>query len=136
LWLSDKDDDTILNESSKEPTLAVRTKADLLGDLDSKRLSISAKTGKGIDELLTQIIDFARDHFSGVDRVSVGTDRQMSAAEEAIASLRCTLSDTIRPLEVVAEDLRAAEQAIGRISGRIEVEEVLGQIFSQLCVGK
>ena len=136
LWLSDNDDVTAPNGGTKRPTLAVRTKADLATDFDESRLLISAKTGKGIDALLARISDFARDHFCGVDRVTVGTERQIYAAEGAITALRCILANPIRPIEIVAEDLRAALHAISRISGRIEVEEVLDQIFSRLCVGK
>jgi len=39
-------------------------------------------------------------------------------------------------LELMAEDLRSAARALERIAGRIDVEEVLGDIFSRLCVGK
>ena len=137
LWLSDERYVPIPNGVSERPTLAVRTKADLFSDyVDDGRLLVSAKTGRGIDKLLARIIDFARKHFIGIDHVAVGTERQIYAAEAAIAALRCILSDPTLPLEVLAENLRAAVHAISRISGRIEVEEVLGEIFSRLCVGK
>jgi tRNA modification GTPase len=38
--------------------------------------------------------------------------------------------------ELRAEDLRRATQAIGRITGRVDVEDVLGEIFSRFCIGK
>jgi tRNA modification GTPase len=137
LWLSDSGDDALPAEAAYWTALVVQTKIDLADhDRDRRRLAISAKTGEGIKDLVDRIAEFANNHFGNVGRVSVGTDRQLYAAEEALSALRLILREPNRQTEVVAEDLRLAVRALGRISGRIEVEEVLGEIFARLCVGK
>jgi tRNA modification GTPase len=108
----------------------------LLSDFDERQLYISAKNGRGIDALLAKIIDFAQVHFSGIDHATLGTERQIDAAEKALTALRSVIDEPDRQLEFLAEDLRIAAVAISRITGRIEVDEVLDEIFSRLCVGK
>ena len=137
LWLSDDDMTPLPAEAENWPAMSVRTKIDISDcGRELKRLSISAKTGEGIDELVARITEFASDHFSGVGRIGVGTDRQRFAVAEAFSALKHILDEPYRQTEIVADDLRTAVRGMGRISGRIEVEEVLGEIFSRLCVGK
>jgi tRNA modification GTPase len=136
LWLSDSDGEPPPQVDAQWPLISVRTKADLLSDFDERQLYISAKNGRGIDALLAKIIDFAQVHFSGIDHATLGTERQIDAAEKALTALRSVIDEPDRQLEFLAEDLRIAAVAISRITGRIEVDEVLNEIFSRLCVGK
>jgi tRNA modification GTPase len=137
LWLADQDEITLPPEASNWKVLPVRTKTDLASRfMDKGALSISVKTGDGVGELLARITDFAVKFFEGSGRLALGTERQQHAAEEAISALKHILEEPCRPVEVIADDLRIAVRALGRISGRIEIEEVLGEIFSRLCVGK
>ena len=61
--------------------------------------------------------------------------RQRRCLEAAVAALTAALTPGL-PEEIVADHLRAAGDAVGRLSGRIDVEEVLGDIFSSFCIGK
>jgi tRNA modification GTPase len=99
-------------------------------------VAISALTGEGLKDLMARIAGIARDHFAGVGAAVLGTDRQRAAARDAAAALRRILQNPDMAAEIMAEDLRLATAAMARVTGRIEVEEVLGDIFSRLCVGK
>jgi len=63
-------------------------------------------------------------------------ERHRAAFAEALDGLERALDPRGGELELVAEDLRLAARALERITGRIDVEDVLGAIFSRLCVGK
>ncbi len=119
----------------------IRTKADLI-DSDSKRplspqgsLSISARTGAGIDELLRRLSKEA-ERFAG-EPALVTRERQRVALREAAERISSALS-LAKPgqEELFAEELRLAARALGRITGRVDVEDVLDKIFSSFCIGK
>ena len=63
-------------------------------------------------------------------------ERHRVAYADALAALERALDPDQGELELVAEDLRLAARALERIAGRIDVEDVLGEIFKRLCVGK
>jgi tRNA modification GTPase len=78
----------------------------------------------------------AEDGLAGADHALVVSARHRAAFEEALAHLERALeSENLAP-EFFAEDLRLAARALERIAGRIDVEEVLGEIFGRLCIGK
>lgn len=120
---------------------SVQTKADLI-DSDSKRslsrhdsLSISARTGAGIDELLKRLSKEA-ERFAG-EPALVTRERQRVALREAAERISSALLLT-KPgqEELFAEELRVAARSLGRITGRVDVEDVLDRIFSSFCIGK
>lgn len=119
----------------------VQTKSDLI-DSDSKQslsqknsLSISAKTGAGIDELLRRLAKEA-EGFAG-EPALVTRERQRVALREASERISSALS-LAKPgqEELFAEELRLASRALGRVTGRVDVEDVLDKIFSSFCIGK
>lgn len=126
------DDEGIPDGVEPQPEdIVVRGKADLGGE------GVSGKTGQGMDALLRQIGDVLSGRVipSGV----VTHARHRLALERAIASLvsvQDALDTRSAPLEVVAEDLRAARRALEGLVGRVDVEAVLGEIFSRFCIGK
>ena len=121
-------------------TLAVRTKIDLIdGDAAATSpasLAISAKTGGGVDHLLDVIAELAEERMSSGEPALLTLERHRRAFEDARAALASILKPNATEPELIAEDLRRAAAAMDRIVGRIGVEEVLGEIFSRLCVGK
>ena len=120
----------------------VRNKSDLSSDglrlirNEMNGLSVSAETGAGVDVLLELIADMARTMADAGDSVVFSRERQLSAARSALIHIRnITLSREL-PVETVAEELRAAAFQIGRISGRVDVEDLLDSIFRDFCIGK
>ena len=126
------DDEGIPDGVEPQPEdIVVRGKADLGGE------GVSGKTGQGMDALLRQIANVLSGRVipSGV----ITHARHRLALERAIASLESVqdaLDTRSAPLEVVAEDLRAARRALEGLVGRVDVEAVLGEIFSRFCIGK
>jgi tRNA modification GTPase len=95
-------------------------------------LKVSCKTGLGLDALVAEIADRAKGAMSGGEVLTRA--RHRAAVEEARAAL--DRAKAAGPLELKAEDLRLAVRAIGRIAGRVDVEEVLDLIFKEFCIGK
>ncbi|WP_436644037.1 tRNA uridine-5-carboxymethylaminomethyl(34) synthesis GTPase MnmE [Microbaculum sp. FT89] len=119
----------------------VETKVDVRGGeaglLTDDRFGISAKTGSGIAALIEALATWIG------DRVGSGTDSLITRARHrtetmtALAALeRAGRLDYVADGDLVAEELRAAANALGRITGRIDVEDVLDAIFGQFCIGK
>ena len=125
--------------------LRIRNKTDLLGLPPAvgrasdglEELRLSALTGAGIELLRDWLKAFAghgageggsyaarRRHLEALDRAEV-------TAERALALLRAGST-----AELAAEELRAAQQALGEITGEFTTEDLLGRIFSEFCIGK
>ena len=122
-----------------EQALIVRTKIDRPENRSASRNSdfaISAKTGMGIDKLLDAIGDLAEERLASSEPAVLTLERHRQAFQEARESLSSVLAPEASEPELIAEDLRRAAAALDRVVGRIGVEDVLGEIFSRLCVGK
>lgn len=138
LWLTDGETAPAWSpQEGQGSILQVRTKIDIAhGDVDPGAIAVSAKTGQGVDRLLDAIADIAERRLSGQGPALITLARHRLAFEEALANLERLLGCPSAPVEFMAEDLRLAARALERIAGRIDVEEVLGEIFSRLCIGK
>jgi tRNA modification GTPase len=136
LWLSDKDGSAHGPAGTDQRTILVRTKADLGSSVPEDFVAISAKTGFGIDRLLDLLAEAAEEGLAGADQSLIATARHRAAFEEALGCLDRVAASEDLGAEFLAEDLRLAARALERIAGRIDVEEVLGEIFSRLCIGK
>jgi tRNA modification GTPase len=124
--------------------VVVRNKCDLGGELAGDlpgngvpAVAISAKTGAGIDALRQRI-----KRLVGASDISdsafVARRRHLDALQRARASLangRAQL-DSYRAGELLAEDLRQAQLALGEITGEFSADDLLGRIFSSFCIGK
>ena len=117
------------------PFLAVRNKIDLASVGAAEGISLSAKTGEGIDRLVAELKARAREALvAGAESPAVTRARHRAELEGALAALE--RSRTAGPSELKAEELRIAARHLGRLTGNIDVEEVLGAIFSEFCIGK
>jgi tRNA modification GTPase len=140
LWLIDDSRTDARPENISRHAWLIRTKADLI-DSESQRdlrdqgfIIISAKTGLGIDELIAKLSSEAER--LGGEPALVTRERQRHALAEALQYLEALLSLPLPPEEVIAEELRLAARALGRVTGRVDIEEVLGEIFKNFCIGK
>ena len=118
------------------PTLRVLNKSDLPGDTQGTDLKVSAKTGEGIADLIAELEKLVRERFSGMEQASVIRTRHRDAVEESIRFLNDSLRHDARHIELAAECLRRACYSLGRVTGRVDVEDLLGKIFSEFCIGK
>ena len=118
-----------------EPDLVVWNKADLGFVRDG--LSISLKTGAGMS-LLQQMLQQKVQHKleSASDAPLLSRPRHRHALREALAHLQHGLAAPQDQPELLAEDLRLAMRAIGRITGVVDVEELLDFVFRDFCIGK
>ncbi len=99
-------------------------------------LAISTKTGEGLADLIAQIGAMAAERIGESAAPVLTQARHRANLEAAAASLSDFLESEADALELRAEDVRRAAHALGRITGRVDVEDVLGQIFSRFCIGK
>lgn len=121
-------------------TIVVLNKSDLVTLLDCSRdtIAVSATTGQGLDVLIERLQRHVAAHLEAGSEapVLITQARHRQLLERASSALHRVQSDRDRPPELIAEDLRTAADALGQIVGRIDVEDVLGQIFSRFCIGK
>jgi tRNA modification GTPase len=99
---------------------------------------ISAVTGKGVEDLVAALVRFASETFRHSEPALVTRERQRSRLNEVLGALRDTVTKAEQNAgeELVAEDLRHALTGLGRLTGRVDVEEILDVIFREFCVGK
>jgi len=142
LWLSDAEEPVDAPPPGGGPTIVVLTKADrrpgnrICRESAGAAIRISALTGAGIAQLLDAVANLAEERMAGPAPALITLERHRAAFADALGALERALDPSAQELELVAEDLRLAARALERIAGRIDVEEVLGDIFSRLCVGK
>lgn len=124
----------------EDRTLLVLNKVDLvtgsLKDHGGEGHLISVVTGQGMRELIDRICAIARERIEPGEAVVITQARHRVALEDCAASLQDYLASDLQDVELRAEDLRRASQALGRITGRVDAEMVLGQIFARFCIGK
>lgn len=121
--------------------LAIHNKSDLLPawpqDLGQDSVAVSARTGQGLDQLAARVRTLA-----GVDPGAAAGEfsaraRHVDAivlAQEHLALALAELDNEY--LELAAEQLRLAHDALGEITGRMTADDLLGKIFSSFCIGK
>ena len=136
LWLTDSTAYDAAPFAGPGAAILVATKADLGDWAGAGAIRVSAVTGAGIEQLLDAIANVAAEQMTGPAPALITLERHRVAYVEALAALERALDPAEVELELVAEDLRLAARALERIAGRIDVEDVLGEIFSRLCVGK
>ena len=112
------------------PDFTVWNKADLT---PHDGISLSLKTGEGLPALLELLQQKVQQKFAG-DAPALTRARHRVALAEALAAL--THAEAAAAPELLAEDLRLAMRAVGRITGRVDVEEVLDFVFRGFCIGK
>lgn len=132
--------DSVTVELVDERTLPVINKIDVktpappLRIGGQKALAISVKTGAGIEDLLKALNNEASRRFGDLGSPALTRARHREALMECVSCL-ARFAEAKAP-ELAAEDLRLAARALGRIIGRVDVEDVLDVIFREFCIGK
>ena len=121
---------TVVNKIDLAPERAVR-RSEARGVF-----FISAETGQGVDRLTGALGDFARSYFGAGESGLVSRARHRGLLQDAVQSLDRATRSTQLGEEIVAAELRAAAQALGRLTGRVDVEDILDKIFKDFCIGK
>ena len=99
-------------------------------------LEISALVGEGVSALLARLELYARDYFRAESGL-ITRERHRKALESAKNALsRALAEDPVGREDIIAEELRTAAQTLGRLTGRIDVEDILDVIFRDFCIGK
>ena len=139
LWLSEARDPVPSGVTGGE-VWPIFTKSDLVPDGEKKSpcqdLWISAESGENIDVLLKRLEDFAKDAVGGGHTGLIARERHRKSFEAAASALERILDNPEAPAELLAEDLRAAMFSLQRLTGVVDVEDILGEIFSRFCIGK
>lgn len=128
----------IINDQSK---LYLGTKIDTIepDQIHSIRerydILVSSKTEEGIDTLITKLADMAKNLVCDVDSLVAIRSRHREAIMGTLEYLEASLSEN-KVLELRAEDLRHGADVLGRVTGRIDVEDMLDVVFREFCIGK
>jgi tRNA modification GTPase len=104
--------------------------------VQNKTFRISASRGDGISELVAALTNFVRDYFGAGEGGLIGRERQRKLLRQTAEALERSMTVVGSGEELAAEELRAAAQALGRLLGRVDVEDILDVIFREFCIGK
>jgi tRNA modification GTPase len=127
------------------PVWLVRNKIDLGEDYGAGSFpataggivfGISASRGDGVGDLIAALVDFAKDYLGSGEGGLIGRERQRKLLEQTASSLERSIAVLEQGEELAAEELRAASNSLGRLLGRVDVEDILDAIFRDFCIGK
>ena len=99
-------------------------------------IAISVHTGAGLDLLSKRLEQIAAERIAPREAPALTQERHRRLLEQALEDLSSFLSGDPNQTELRAEDLRRVAMALGKITGRIDVEEVLDHVFGRFCIGK
>jgi len=114
--------------------MLVANKRDLGGAVPVGAIGVSALTGEGLDTLRGRLAQVARSLTESSGPPPLTQARHRVALQEAAARLAGATTADLPELR--AEDLRLALRALGRITGRVGVEDILDTLFARFCIGK
>ena len=132
----DKKIQTLINENS----IIVLNKSDLASNQEhnfKKGILISVKENKNIDKLITRIKKELSSKFMLSKNILVTRERHRIKLNICLEEIENFLKkNQKKDIEIAAEDLRLATMHLGSIMGKVDVEEILGSIFKDFCIGK
>lgn len=133
----ESEDERKINDLTKgKKTIRVFNKTDVAVRAGEDGITLSAKTGEGVDKLLEALRSIAgRDEIYAEGVIS--NERHVFALEEAKRQIDAALGAyDVLPSECVLENVREALRAVGQITGKDVSEAIVDEIFSRFCVGK
>ena len=151
LWVEDADkpasNRSSISNISDSPVWLIRNKADLLtggirneyrneSEVFNIILVLSATTSLGLADFLAKLAEFAKSYF-GSESALLSRERHRKALDLTKKALDRALEESASGRDdIVAEELRVATQTLGRLTGRVDVEDILDVIFRDFCIGK
>jgi len=143
LWLTDISGPATAGPGPVDgPVLRVGTKADLVASerelarrSEAFDLTISAVAGFGTDGLIQRLGQFVAKEFRPRESDLIVRARHRATLSACVEALTAAQANFAEP-EIRAEELRRAGDALGRLAGRIDVEDVLDVVFREFCIGK
>ncbi len=124
-------------------SILIINKSDLLkGDIDPQmkkfnHVLISIKENLNIDELILKIKNNLKNKFITSDDILITRERHRKHLEQCLEHLNnFNKKNEVEDFDKAAEDLRLATRHLGMIVGKVDVEEILGSIFNDFCIGK
>ena len=118
--------------------LHVHTKRDLVERSPDDGIALSARTGQGLQDLRQALLQSAGWH-AVPEGLFIARARHVQALQRTRNHLQRALAlgeEHAAPLELLAEELRLAHDALGEITGQFTADDLLGEIFSRFCIGK
>lgn len=128
-------DGVSLDIGSEGKTLLVQSKADLTTQTHIP-LRISSVTGMGLDRLISEIGERARNAIASTGQILPSRLRHTELLRQTCDHILTAIRSERDGMELRAEELRLAGTALGRITGLTDVEDLLDVIFSEFCIGK
>ena len=140
----DNSSKSINNEIKKminKDTIVLLNKSDVLDEqnhkFDADTVLASVKENKNIDNLIKKIKEKLSKKFTSNNTALITRERHRVKLNECLKEIDNFLKkDQSKDLELAAEDLRMATRHLGSIVGKVDVEEILGSIFKDFCIGK
>jgi len=135
-----KDTPEIFHNLDQNKTIYIANKSDLLKPAQKSTLKkegcllLSAKTKDGLPQLFDKIKSTIQNTFSSQSTQIITRARYRESLKECLENLE--MFSFNKPIELSAEDIRLAARALGKITGQIEVDEILDKIFGSFCIGK
>ena len=133
----------ILKDLVDENAILVVNKSDLLnGSLNKQiknyeHLLVSVKNNSNLDQLISKIKNKLKNKFVSFEDILITRERHRQNLEQCVAHLKNFKSkNQSDEFDKAAEDLRLATRQLGMIVGKVDVEEILGSIFNDFCIGK
>jgi len=133
----------ILKDLMNENAILVINKSDLLNkDLNSEiknyeHVLISVKNNLSVDDLILKIKNKLKNKFITSEDILITRERHRQHLEQCLEHLKnFEKKNEAKDFDKAAEDLRLATRHLGRIVGKVDVEEILGSIFNDFCIGK
>jgi len=139
LWVVDARGGDAVRSDVDPKRWTIRNKIDLVAQPagtpmgEARRFETSATSGIGMDRLVAALADYAETQLA--EPAMVTRERHRSVLQEAARALERALAEQGRE-DILAEELRLAARALGRLTGRVDVEDILDVIFRDFCIGK
>ena len=122
-------------------SLVILNKSDIKGNhnhkFDADTILVSVKNNINIDILINKIKEKLSNNFAPNNSILITRERHRAKLNACLKEINNFMNkDQKKNIELAAEDLRMATRHLGSIVGKVDVEEILGSIFKDFCIGK